>query len=166
MGRLTRSLALAGISMLVAALVPARALTSTTNLAVTATVAATVQVTLPPVSLPSVDAGAGTSAPSSFTVTLPAGLSVAIRAGQGLNPDTSSTGAAPLRRMSANGVFLLYQIYQNAALTIPWGETGGAAIAITGSGAPIAVNFYLRVLPGQNAPAGTYSDTITLTLEY
>ena len=166
MSRTIRYLALAGLGLVLLALGPAWALTKTANLSVSATVAGTVEITLPPASLPSVDSSAGASAANSFSVSLPAGLSVAVRAGQGLNPDASSTGAAPARRMAGNGAFLMYQIYQNATLTIPWGETTGAAITLPGTGSAISVNFYIRVLPGQNVPPGTYTDTITLTLEY
>jgi spore coat protein U-like protein len=166
MRRTKRSLGLTGVCMALLALGRAEAATSNANLAVSATVAATVEITLPPASLPSVDSSAGASAANSFSVSMPAGLSVAVRAGQGLNQDASSTGAAPVRRMAVNGAFLVYQIYQNAALTIPWGETSGAAIALIGTGSAISVNFYVRVLPGQNVPPGTYTDTITLTFEY
>lgn len=90
--------------------------------------------------------------------------SIALSAGGGSGASVAD------RRMTRSGGSeeVRYQLYQNAAYSIPWGDgTGGtAAVTGTGTGASQAITVYARVLPQSTPNAGTYIDTIVATITY
>jgi spore coat protein U-like protein len=60
-----------------------------------------------------------------------------------------------------------YELYSAAAGETVWGSTQGTGKGITGTGANVIYNVFMRVLPGQtNIPAGTYTDTVTATVTF
>jgi spore coat protein U-like protein len=83
--------------------------------------------------------------------------------------DGGTTGATnPTQRKMAQGAEqITYGLYQNSGRTLPWGDTsGGYAAAGSGSGLSQNLTVYGRV-PAQNTPsAGTYMDTVVVTLSY
>lgn len=86
---------------------------------------------------------------------------VALDAGVGVG---ATIGA---RRMTNGGQTLVYALYQNAGRTTLWGETSGVdTVAGTGSGAVQALTVYARAPAQQTATAGSYADTITVTVTY
>jgi spore coat protein U-like protein len=84
----------------------------------------------------------------------------------GLNGGNAN--AAPtVRKMAKGAERITYGLYQNAARTQAWGESIGTdTVAATGSG--LAQNFtvYGRVPPQASPTAGTYTDTIVVTVTY
>ncbi|MDR5785383.1 spore coat protein U domain-containing protein [Caballeronia sp. LP003] len=87
-----------------------------------------------------------------------------------LSQGTGSGATVADRRMtrSGGGEQVRYQLYQNAAYTIPWGDgTGGTAtVAGTGTRSSQAITVYGRVIPQATPTAGTYADTVTATITY
>ncbi|WP_342051193.1 MULTISPECIES: Csu type fimbrial protein [unclassified Cupriavidus] len=100
----------------------------------------------------------------SVRCTLNAPYSIALNAGTG----AGATVAA--RRMTRSGgtQTVGYQLFRNAARTEPWGDgtNGTLTVSGTGTGTAQTVNLYGRV-PAQTTPqAGTYQDTVTVTITY
>jgi spore coat protein U-like protein len=89
-----------------------------------------------------------------------------ITLGQGSNPAGTSTDAAPLRRMAAGANMLSYSLYQNTGRTTVWGNTSGTGVAGTGTGSAQTITVYGRIPSGQNAAAGSHSDTVLVTLTF
>lgn len=73
------------------------------------------------------------------------------------------------RRMknSAGAQTLAYQLYRDSSRSQVWGQTTGTdTVAGTGTGADQTINIYGRVPAQTVAAAGSYSDTITVTVTY
>jgi spore coat protein U-like protein len=146
---------------------PAMAGHANAQLTVSATVPTSVSVTVGSAGVGggAVDLGTGTSGAVPLTINSSSTTPVAVLIGQGISPASGSTDAAPLRRMAANGFYLNYQLYQNAGHTIPWGNAAGTGATITSAG-QTSLQVYAYVLPGQNVPVGTYTDTVVVTVSY
>lgn len=70
-------------------------------------------------------------------------------------------------RQSTADVFVDYDLYRDAARSQVWGNTiGSNTSAGSGTGNVQSLTIYGRVLAPQSVPAGSYSDTITITLTY
>jgi spore coat protein U-like protein len=83
----------------------------------------------------------------------------------GLNNGQHASGN--IRRMQGPGGLVTYELYRNSARTQRWGNTLNSDTVIgSGSGGTQAITVYGRV-PAQTTPtAGTYNDTITVTVTY
>lgn len=84
----------------------------------------------------------------------------------GLNNGANANGTT--RRMTdGSSHYVSYELYQNANRTTRWGDTVGTdTVAGSGNGATTTVTVYGQV-PAQTVPAaGSYSDTVTVTLTY
>ena len=67
----------------------------------------------------------------------------------------------------ANGAQLLaYNLYQNAARTIAWGLAPGALVAGLGTSSNQIITVFGRILPDQQALAGTYTDSVVVVVTY
>jgi spore coat protein U-like protein len=76
-----------------------------------------------------------------------------------LNAGTGVGGTETIRKMTGpGGVELSYEVFQDAARTINWGNT--ITTEPTGTG-PVTVTFYGVILAGQPIDAGTYTDTLS-----
>ncbi|HTY50014.1 MAG TPA: spore coat U domain-containing protein [Steroidobacteraceae bacterium] len=138
------------------------------TLTVTDVVTATCSVTATNVDLGSVASGT-TNVAGSGTIT------VECASGQkyylGLAPsDGSTTGAGTMTGSAGNTSKIPYQLYQNAGHTTVWGNTAtqnsqGNGEGGTGSGSTQPYTVYVLV-PGTNYTADTYSDTVTVTVNY
>ena len=88
---------------------------------------------------------------------------VGLDAGSGAGASTSN------RRMEADAGSgrLDYDLYQDAARTIHWGDRSGRdTLEVQSAGAPLTVTVYGKIPAGQRALEGTYSDTITVRVLY
>lgn len=86
----------------------------------------------------------------------------------GLNAGTGSGATVSSRKMSSGaGATISYEMYRDAARTQVWGDTVGSNTAAgTGNGAVQTLTVYGRV-PVQTTPAaGSYTDTVTVTVTY
>ena len=73
------------------------------------------------------------------------------------------------RAMSNGTDFLGYDLCHDATVncTLPWTNSGAGLLSYTSStNAPNPVTVYGRVLGGQNISAGTYTDTVQVTVNY
>jgi len=82
---------------------------------------------------------------------------------------TGVTGPAARKMTGPLGATLTYGLYQDAAHSSVWGNTtgtGGNTQGGTGSGNVTAYTVY-GLMPPQTTPAaGTYNDTVTVTVTY
>jgi spore coat protein U-like protein len=68
---------------------------------------------------------------------------------------------------AANGATVAYQLYQDPARTILWGNTQAAdTLSGVGTGVPQAIPVYGRVPPQETPPPDTYLSTVTATVYF
>jgi spore coat protein U-like protein len=71
--------------------------------------------------------------------------------------------------MIGGGEALSYNLYLDASRTVIWGD-GSGITSVHGdsraSAAPITVTIFARISPQQDVSAGTYTDTITATINF
>jgi spore coat protein U domain-containing protein, fimbrial subunit CupE1/2/3/6 len=99
----------------------------------------------------------------SFDVRCTNGGSAAIKLDQGLH----GTGSldAPARRMTdGGGNYLDYQLFSDVDRAVAW--EGATGIDYTGTGNTQSQTVYGRIVAGQNAVAGNFSDTVVITVTY
>lgn len=75
-----------------------------------------------------------------------------------INAGTGAGASETIRYMTGpGGAELSYQVFQDAARTINWGNTTGTDLAGTGNA---NITFYGQITAGQYAVPGTYTDTL------
>ncbi|MGH7084442.1 MAG: Csu type fimbrial protein [Acetobacteraceae bacterium] len=85
----------------------------------------------------------------------------------GLNAGTGSGATTTTRVMTGGPGTLDYQLFQNVAHTINWGNTLGTDTASgEGNGHSQTLAVYGRIPAGQFPPIGSYADTVTVTVTY
>ncbi len=85
----------------------------------------------------------------------------------GLSGGNAGTTDPTQRKMSNNGREITYGIYSDAARTQGWGDTLDVnTVSGTGNGSTQNYTGYGRVPAQPTPPAGTYTDTIIVTLTY
>ncbi len=165
-----RRFALASAVLIAAAsATPAMAGTAASNLDVGANVTSNCSISTAAINFGDYDAlnpnpkdGTG-----SVTITCTIGSAASIKLGQGNNPGAASSDASPLRTLgNGGGDFLSYQIYQDGARSTVWGNTAGTGVSVTGTGAEVTRTVFGRIPPGQNLPAGAYSDTVVAQVAF
>ena len=92
-------------------------------------------------------------------------------AGTAQGGGTALTGAGatfPARRMTSGGNTLVYTLFTDPGRGTVWGDgTGGSSLANgSGNGAAQAITVYGRIPSGQAVATGTYTDTITVTINF
>lgn len=145
--------------------------TATSNLSVTATVAASCTIATNAVAFGAYDPiitnkTANLDSTGTVTVTCTNGSIGTITLGQGANATVGSTDVVPLRQMAASTNRLSYQLYSDIARIAIWGNTTVTGLVRTGTGAADPVTVYGSVTAGQNVPAGSYSDTVVATVTF
>ncbi len=85
----------------------------------------------------------------------------------GLNAGTA-TGATVTNRMMTGpgGALLDYSLYSNAGYSTNWGNSAGSWVAGTGTGTAQTLTVYGQIPANQKSISGTYTDTITATVNY
>ncbi len=79
--------------------------------------------------------------------------------------DGGSAGSVSARRMANAGNTLDYQLYRDPSRSQIWGQGGQAFLGqILASQATLQV--FGRIPGGQSVPAGTYTDTVNITLTF
>ena len=75
-----------------------------------------------------------------------------------------------VRVLGGVGHSLLYQLFEDAALSRPWRESTALAIALpdtaAGRSREARVPIYGRIAPGQWVPPGVYSDTVEIVVTF
>ncbi len=85
----------------------------------------------------------------------------------GLDGGQNSGGNINARKMALGASSIAYQLYQDSARSAVWGNTIGTnTVTGTGTGITQSLTVYGQVPPQPTPPAGTYNDTITVTVTY
>ncbi len=81
--------------------------------------------------------------------------------------DLGGNASGSVRRMASGGNFLNYEVFTDAARTLPYSAINGVNNG-QGTGTGSAVNFpvYGAILSQSTPPVGTYTDTLVVTLQY
>jgi len=155
--------------VLAAALAPCTAYAAgsdTDSFEVTATVLASCDVTADDLAFGNYDpvGAAHLDAETSLSVTCTNGTAYHV----GMSLGSGSGASMSERRMTKSGgsQTLSYVLYQDTQRSVLWGNTGGDRQAGTGDGTPDLIHVYGRVPMQQAAPAGSYSDTIVVTVSW
>lgn len=108
--------------------------------------------------------GTAVDSTASISVNCSSGASYQVSLSGGSNQSGSA------RRMAGPASsFLSYQLFRDALRTTPWGDGSadlGGRAGGTGSGAAQSLTVYGRIPAGQNPAAGSYSDSVVVTVEY
>ena len=157
--RILRTVALTGAAVAAIAAQPALA-ADTAELAVSAEVTEVCNVTTSPVAFGSIDVttAGNIDATGGFSVVCTSGTAwtAAASAGEGVGASTAA------RKMSSGANLLNYALYTDTDRSVNFVSATG-----TGSGAAQASTIYGRVPSGQTGvPAGSYADSVTVSLTY
>ena len=86
---------------------------------------------------------------------------------------TGGSGSYATRRMTSGAWLLNYNLYTNSARTIIWGDGSGGSVSQTLSGGSVSGGqrrfsrtIYGRIPALQNVGAGSYGDTIIMTVTF
>jgi len=144
---------------------PAFAGSADSTFQITATVEGSCSVSANDVSLGTYDPGAATlEGTGTIDYQCTPGLSPTISLDNGLY------GANPNSRVLSSGSSALdYQLYQDNGYSTVWGDgTNGSSVeSVTADGNSDSTTVYVAVPTGQtNAAAGSYSDTVTATINW
>jgi spore coat protein U-like protein len=150
-------------TLLLLSLSPARAATTTTTFTVTATVATTCSI-----SANNLNFGAYAGLQIDNQVTLLATCSTTVPYDIGLNTGTFAGATVTTRRMTGtDAAGLAYSLFQDAPRTVNWGNTVPTdTVHGVGNGLAQSVTVFGRIPGDQNVSPGSYSDTITVTLNF
>ena len=167
--KITLVAALAAVGGLDAA--PALAGSAFTNLGVSATVANSCTVATTAVTFGTYDGvvtnvTAPLDSPGTVTVTCTlAGADVTVTLSEGTNKDSTSTAAAPVRRMvDGASHYMSYALYSDTGHSTNFGSAG---VPNTPTGSAVDTTVYGRIAAGQNTlPAGNYTDTVVATVTF
>lgn len=84
----------------------------------------------------------------------------------GLDLGTNNPASTQTRRMkSGTSDYLTYDLFSDSARTTIWDATNTVSYTAVDTSA-VSQTVYGRVAGGQNAPTGSYSDTITATVNF
>ncbi len=108
--------------------------------------------------------GSDKTATGTLSMTCTNGTNPFVKLGEGLNKDGASTAAAPLRNMLNGTTKMSYQLYSDSGDTLVWDNATG--VQETSTGAPQTISVYGKITAGQPVIAGSYADTVTITLNY
>jgi spore coat protein U-like protein len=99
---------------------------------------------------------------TTLSYTCSSGASARITLDQGQNG--SGTLAAPARQMKSGNGSLGYQLYSDSGMTTVWDGVNG--VSITGTGSAQTSTVYGKVPAQPVPPAGTYTDTVVVTITF
>ncbi len=100
-------------------------------------------------------------ATSTVTATCSASSPYSIKLNDGMN----SVGPQ-LRQLGLAGINVPYALYKDAARTLIWGNTPATQRDATGAGTSQAYTVYGRIPAQSTPPAGTYTDTVIVTVSF
>lgn len=145
--------------------------TSTNNVSISVTVNANCTISAGPLAFGNYDpaianASSALNGTASMSVACTSAAPATILLDQGANANTSSTDSAPLRRLNNGSNFLNYNVYQDSSRSTTWGNTSGTGVAYTGTGSTTSLTAFAAVGGGQTVPAGSYSDTVVVTVTF
>jgi spore coat protein U-like protein len=134
------------------------------TMGVSASVSGSCTITADDLSFGSYDSNSGTTGSTLLHITCSNGLSYTVKLNNGQYADTNGH-----RRMKhgSQDEYLQYDLYKDSGCTERWGSSGSEVVTDTGSGSEQQKTVYGKIPSGQNtAPVGSYSDTVTATVEW
>jgi spore coat protein U-like protein len=158
--------AVAGVIALVAPTTVGAA-TATSNIAVSASVAANCTIATTAIDFGSYEpVVANASAPldASGKVTVACTKNALVKIGLGYG----SHAAGTTRNLASSSATMTYELYQDSAHATVWGPIGAGHVAPAAAPdkAPRDFTIYARILGGIDVPAGSFSDTVLATVEF
>jgi spore coat protein U-like protein len=142
------------------------AATATAPMAVTATVQSACIVAVTPLAFGAYDptSGSAKDGTSTITVTCTSGTSFTV----GLNGGSTSGATVTTRQMVNGASRLNYALYSDVSHSTNWGNTpgGDTPTATMATAVPSILTVYGRVGASQNVPAGAYTDSVIVTVNY
>ena len=109
-------------------------------------------------------------AEATLTSLCTSGGAVIITMDEGDHAQDGTSVEVPLRAMSngegESAEELVYQVYSDSARGIVWGNTDLTGKSITADGTAQAFTAYGRIPKNQTVGAGSFSDSVTVTLTY
>lgn len=154
------------LALLATALLPTSlwAATDTTTFDVTATVVNACDVSASNLSFGNYDpiSLVPTDATTTINVTCTLGAAYAVRLNAGLN----GAGVVADRAMLNGTNRLNYNLYTDALRTTLWGNDATTDVEGLGTGLSVPLVVYGRIPAGQTVGAASFTDTITVTLEF
>ncbi|WP_119392979.1 Csu type fimbrial protein [Taklimakanibacter lacteus] len=86
----------------------------------------------------------------------------------GLGAGTGSGATLAARKMTGPGsATVTYQLYRDSGRSLNWGDlASGDTLTGTGTGSAQTIDVYGRVASQTTPPAGTYDDTVLVTVSY
>lgn len=149
------------------------AATATTTFTVTASVSANCTITATGISFTYDPIGANAAAAASATGTVTIACTKGSGPSIGLNAGSNAGAVAGVTRAMANGTNRLgYELFQSAAAPgngAVWTDIGGANALNAGvspSKAARSFTVQAQIPPGQDVAVGSYSDTVTATVNF
>lgn len=79
---------------------------------------------------------------------------------------SSGGGSYTQRELTGGALVMNYNLYTNASHSVIWGDGTGSTSVVAGSGDGELHTIYGRAPAGQNLPAGSYSDTLIVTITF
>jgi len=79
---------------------------------------------------------------------------------------SSGNGTLLQREMLSGTNVLNYNLYTDTARTLIWGDGTSGTSIVSGSGTLATYSIYGLIPGGQNVPAGIYSDSLVVTLNF
>lgn len=138
------------------------AATATTTFGVTATVQATCLISATTMAF-----GTYTGVVANSTSTVSVTCTNTTPYNVGLDAGLATGATVTTRKMAGTGGALLnYALYSDSARTLNWGNSSGSWVAGTGNGSAQTLTVYGQVAAAQYLAPGSYSDTITATVNY
>lgn len=129
--------------------------------------AAVCTVTTVPVAFGAYNPASGTATDGVGTINISCDKAPAVK------PIAISTGGSGTytSRAMKNGTWSLnYNLYTSAARTQIWGNGTGGSVTVNygggGTGPSYAITVYGRIPPSQNVGAGSYSDSLVVTIQF
>ncbi|NCU10725.1 MAG: spore coat protein U domain-containing protein [Sphingomonadaceae bacterium] len=160
--RLTMAAALCGLT----SAEMAQAATAQTTMGISATVLNACIVSATDMAFGTYDptSASATDSTSSINVTCTIGTSFSV----GLNAGSTAGASVTARQMASGSDRLNYALFSDAARTTNWGNTPGTntPAPTTATALPATLTVYGRIAAQQNVPAGSYTDTVTITVTY
>jgi len=108
---------------------------------------------------------------STGTVRVVCTLTVALPGSFTVDLSTGGSGSYAARKLRNGTSNLLYNLYTDTTHTQVWGNGTGGSVEVSRTFSGLlaidrSLTIYGRIAAGQNVPAGTYNDTILVTVTY
>lgn len=157
---------LSAVALVILAPCVANAGSDTDSFEVSATVLASCDVDASDLAFGNYDPVAAIDLDAQTTLSVTCTNGTPYHVGMSLGGGTGASMAA--RRMTKSGASdtLTYVLYRDNQRSILWGNTGTDRLSGTGDGTPDSIGVFGRVPMQQAAPAGSYFDTVVVTVTW